>query len=349
MDKQIYYDFDGDKSKFIIDNDKAFFPYPCNDTVICSPVTVQLKKGNYKFELWGGQGGNGRFLNLHTINEESGGRAAYVSGDLLLLQTSLFYLYIGGKGQDQESMDSGVVSEGGYNGGGKGGIDLREEGQNSSPESAAGGGGATDIRLIKDNTNKALMSRIIVAAGGGGAESNNRSIEQRGGYGGILEGKSNHKYNNGGTQTTGNFGFGGEGYSFSYNLGGSIGGSGSGYFGGYIINTTGFENMALEYGGAGGSSFVSGCDGCNAVEYNENDEIINSNQQNHYSGFVFKNIIMKSGDEYMNKPNNDSTEKGHEGSGAVLITYLGPLNKQTCSCLMNNIINYIRLLIIILL
>ena len=334
MDKRLTYAFEGDDSSFVFTQNTAFFPYPCPEFNICSPISATFKSGYYKFELWGAQGGNGRYGNQPTINTQTAGRGAYVSGILPIRIPTTFYLYIGGKGEDQWSEESGVVSRGGYNGGGSGGIDLCED---TSPESSGGGGGSTDVRIINGTSTLSLMSRIIVAGAGAGAESNGRTPGTFGGSAGALEGLSNNVYIKGGSQTQGLFGYGADGYSFNTkypmggSCGGSIGGCGSGYFGGYIPYSQKelSDNLRIELGGAGGSSFVSGCDGCKAVNFDQSGNITASDKSSHYSGWVFSNITMKNGTEPMNIPNTQETEFGHEGSGAILITYLGPLFQKS--------------------
>ena len=150
----------------LISNNVLLYKYQCEDTTTCHPIEVNLSKGTYKFELWGAQGGEGRFQNQITLHDDSGGKGAYVSGVIKLDEERTFYLYIGGKGEDQNSTAQGAFGRGGYNGGGNGGADTYDT---NPPESSAGGGGATDIRLISGEPNNihSLRSRIIVVAAGG--------------------------------------------------------------------------------------------------------------------------------------------------------------------------------------
>ena len=88
----------------------------------------------------------------------------------------------------------------GYNGGGLGTWDQEDD------EAAGAGGGATDIRLVANDWDnfESLKSRIMVAAGGGGATN-----LTAGGAGGGLEGLTNRKRSQPGTQTSGyQFGIG---------------------------------------------------------------------------------------------------------------------------------------------
>ncbi|EAY07982.1 hypothetical protein TVAG_333070 [Trichomonas vaginalis G3] len=102
-------------------------------------------------------------------------------------------------------------------------------------------------------------------------------------------------------------------------------GGGSGYFGG--------GGASVVYGkhgsGAGGSSYVSGCDGCVSVSkdysFENNNTFIGPV---HYSGLSFKNIRMLSGSEQLPSFNVSMTnqyvtyEQGHLGDGAFKITLL---------------------------
>ena len=215
-----------------------------------SKIFIRLDKGTYKFELWEAQGAYGRYVNFQALNQSSAGRGAYVSGILRLIHISTFYLYIGGKGEDQTSMCETAPCPGGFNGCGKGGADYFDKTVNS-PDSGAGRGGATDIRLQGDESIQALKSRIIVASGGGGGVSSN--VERTGGLpAGSIEGFSNGDLVLGGTQNKGHFGYGSDGYSFSesykdISTGGAIGGCGSGYYGGFLKNREEFLNYGIEF------------------------------------------------------------------------------------------------------
>ena len=60
--------------------EKYHFPYPCNSTTNCKPYTIYFKRGIYKLEVWGAQGGDGRVQNSNNLKIGSGGRGAYASG-----------------------------------------------------------------------------------------------------------------------------------------------------------------------------------------------------------------------------------------------------------------------------
>lgn len=116
-----------------------------------------------------------------------------------------------------------------------------------------------------------------------------------GGAGGGLNGLTNRERSKPGTQTSGyKFGIGQDGYGVGSSDG--VAGSGGGYYGG----TTSDYSDECE-AGAGGSSFVSGYDGCNAIfEETTENNIIHSGQKIHYSKKEFQNIKFLNGNEQRN-------------------------------------------------
>ena len=328
-------------------NNEYVFEYPCESSINCTYYKLQIRPGVYLFELWGAQGGDARYWNNETIRQNSGGKGAYVSGILSLSRTSLFYLYIGGKGEDQSSTEKAAYALGGYNGGGRGGADLHDlfEG-----ESSAGGGGSTDIRLMTDDEDllMSLKSRIIVAGGGGGGCSvesvmcmePNASIgkflctyirpmrgsptiftDYHGGPAGTFYGYTYNNLTFPGTQNSGSFGKGSDGIDIETGLGGSIGGGGSGYYGGTTVSKEMFSDQYVEIGGAGGSSYISGMLGCDSVSLLPKDKIIHTGNPYHYSGYLFSSPKMLSGLEYMYDPYGKQV-LGHSGNGCAKITFL---------------------------
>ena len=256
--------------------------------------TVQYT-GTYRIQCWGAQGRC---------------QGAYTSGNIYLNKGTNLYVYVGSAGvQSSTSLSSPTV----FNGGGgytSGCLDYN----NST------GGGATDIRLVNGNWDdfSSLKSRIIVAAGGGG----NIAPMTKPGYGGTLTSAdadgaypqstfpSDYGTVSGVTQTSGySFGIGQTGNSGT-NL--SRSGGGGGYYGGY----------AYHCAASGGSSFISGYPGCNAIsESSTSDHIIHTGLPNHYSGFIFTNSQMIAGDSSMPSPSG-STEVGHLGAGYARITFI---------------------------
>ena len=146
------------------------------------------------------------------------------------------------------------------------------------------------------------------------------------GPGGILFGYTYNLLTFRGNQSSGSFGNGQNGLSFSTKSGGTIGG---GYYGGSCIESNdSFINEYFEIGGAGGSSYMSGYSGFDSVFASPINRIEHSNSRYHYSGYSFTNIKAFSGLDTFNNPSGDS-EEGHTGSGAILLTYLGPYSSKT--------------------
>ena len=347
---------------------KVTFKYPCLNISECEPNRVILKRGYYQFELWGAQGGDARnYTNLAGLTGDTGGKGAYVSGNIALHQLTVLFFYIGGQGENQSSTQLNVLSHGGYNGGGDGGIDT---GDDNIPESGAGGGGSTDIRLIGGNFDNlhSLKSRIIVAGAGGGAVSTSGRVcqyttetendllcsykgeitsQNKAGAAGTIHGYRTTTVTFPGNQTEGLFGKGQTGLSLNNilpsSMGGSIGGGGSGYFGGTSITEID-KNILYEAAGAGGSSYVSGYNGCRSVKETPYDGVETTDNPVHYSGIRFYNIIMKSGIESFKSPDGDE-EIGHSGSGAIAITYLKPIPALKTCINSKRFENYILVLI----
>ena len=267
------------------------------------------KSGYYFIEANGASGGDTKSYNNGTV--VLGGNGGYTSGYVYLKSGERLYIYVGG---------TTTSATGGYNGGGSAG----------GAYNTRGGGGATDIRYFGNttpsyndlywNSELGLNSRIMVAAGGAGAEGYYFSGSQ-GSYGGGLLGENGHEENNGydyynnstgGTQTSGgagaigsytgvsgNFGYGGS----ATTTGSHASGGGSGYYGG----GSGSVNNNVVGTGAGGSSFISGYAGVNAIT-SSNDRT-HTNNTLHYSDKYFI-------DGYM-------LENANDGNGSAKIAYAG--------------------------
>jgi hypothetical protein len=273
------------------------------------PVT-----GIYKVECWGASASG--LDNLYY----NSGRGGYSMGYITLTQGMTLYIYVGQEG-------------GAFNGGGQG---------------ETSGGGATDVRLIS-NTWKdfnSLKSRIMVAGGGGGGYYSSTTKDgicpDAGGLKGtdaycvyIPDGGTGYS-GHGGTQTSGgkcgtsstfdpytpnadgHFGFGGIGNSYNNGFGNMSSGGGGGYYGG----GHGVHPGNGWTGGGGGSSFISGYPGCNAIsESSTSTNIIHTGSPNHYSGYVFTNMQMIAGDSLIPSPSG-GTETGHTGNGYARITFI---------------------------
>lgn len=275
--------------------------------------------GEYKVELWGAQGGD--------LDSTVGGLGGFTSGYIDLRRGSI-YVYTGGQGS---------LTAGGYNGGaGPGG---------TTDGSYSAGGGATDVRLVDGEWNNfdSLKSRIMVAAGGAGSGMYKNGISGGAaggliGYGGtysVFKDPQSHTLATGASQTSPglsiNNGTPVSGFGFAdrreiYGTGG-----GSGYYGG----GSGGSSYCFVSGGAGGSSFISGYNGCNAVaESSTQNNIVHTNQPNHYSGKVFTNSVMidgkgcnwSSGTAANCGANqvqpNGANAAGHSGNGYAKITLI---------------------------
>ena len=278
--------------------------------------------GTYKIQAWGAQGGASREDNvISTVRP--GGYGAYTAGLIELKKGQKLYVYVGGKGVD--GVRSGYAT-GGYNGGGRGDYD------HSDDEAGGAGGGATDIRLVSGAWDDfaSLKSRIMVAAGGGGT-----SWRDGLGYGGDLTSPATD-YSASATQTKGNaFGVGQNGvYKYSNK---TTAGGGGGYYGGYATpSSAGVTN------GSGGSSFISGYDGSDAItEESTSSNIIHTGQSIHYSGLKFDyglmvrgNGTVKDGNAYsvylMPNPEggNFAQGTGKTGNGYAIIEYMEDLTSD---------------------
>ena len=287
--------------------------YPCSNTYDCTPYVLEVSKGVYKFESWGSKGMGYCYSNSVCSRPGLGG---YTSGKLFLDKHTRFYLYIGTQGFYNAVKDLKV--------------DIVK---GSLP------GGATDVRMnYSDNwwDSYSLISRIMVSAGGGGTEW---SASIGGNGGGLIGGESISAKNYlgsevyedhcpGATQTSGSkcpefdhsnseihafkgeFGSGG--------LANPINGDFCAFGGGGYYGGTSYE---YSFAGSGGSSFISGHEGCKSVK--EQTEVIeHTNTSYHYSGFVFTNTEMISGNETMPLPTSSTEEGIYDGSGAFRITLL---------------------------
>ncbi|MEG0026494.1 MAG: glycine rich domain-containing protein, partial [Bacilli bacterium] len=171
--------------------------------------------------------------------------------------------------------------------------------------------------------------RLMVAGGGGGA-AETHNANQTGGNAGGLTGTGNIyewdqcllSRNMHGTQNSGNsFGSGGNGLSISGPSTGG-GGGGGGYYGGQADTDSNNDcNPAVKTysAGGGGSSFISGYSGCNAVNTNG----VHTGQPNHYSGKIFTSSSMINGSNSMPNPRGSGTITGNSGNGYAKITYIG--------------------------
>ena len=164
----------------------------------------------------------------------------------------------------------------------------------------------------------------MVAAGGGTA--NGGTPGAAGGLTGYNGGSNTAK---GGTQTVGGKGSSADRNGrFGYSYGGT--GGGNGYYAG---GGAGFTT-----GSGGGSSFISGHDGCDAInESSTETNIVHTGTSIHYSGLKFIDTVMIDGKGYSwtnkigtktNMPTFDGTGTmvGNNDNGYAKISSLGDLN-----------------------
>lgn len=281
--------------------------------------------GYYKIELWGAQGGG--------ATEYTGGKGAYTCGTIYLEDNTKLYVYVGESGINTEKI---VFNNG---------SSVWKIYDNAV---AFPGGGSTDIRINNgewDDFNS-LKSRIMVAGGGGGTQTYYQNISGANaggliGYSGSVSGNDG-RIATGGTQTSGgNNGLGmhaTENEVREYNgfgkvicSKGEMAKGGNGYYAG----GNGAHGDGTVGSGAGGSSFISGHNGCDAVdEGSTENNIIHTGQSVHYSGYKFTNTIMIDGSGYKwttikedtltGMPTYDgiNTMIGNDGNGYAKITFI---------------------------
>ena len=279
--------------------------------------------GTYTMECWGASGGASVTEGVLSRPNNTPGKGGYTIGNLKItsLETNI-YIYVGAKGGDAKmSGNRAYAGSGGWNGGGSGANDGADD------EADGAGGGATDIRLTYNDspTNfTSLKSRIMVAGGGGGAGYGGSDYPVMvGGCGGNttagLGSSGGVEYGTAADQVSGNaFGQGKSGVT-STNA--SQPGGGGGYYGGNVVKTgTSYISCA-----GGGSSFISGYSGCNAIKEGATTggSSNHTSSPNHYSGFIFTAGNMINGYSSMPDPTTTSgTMTGNSGNGYCRITFI---------------------------
>lgn len=278
-----------------------------------SEFTVPLD-GYYRIDLWGAQGGGSVDTATDKIRT-NGGKGAYTSGIVKLEAGKKIYVTVGAKGADGKS-GSNVVK--GNNGGGGASHGNENTTVEAMYQAAAGAGGnATDIRYGGTGIN----NRIMVAAGGGGGVHTTAGIA-----GGDLwapESLVHLTDVKGAKQTVGNAkGDGKDNNAAGIGAGYGVPGGGGGYYGG----------TATQDGAYGGSSFISGYAGSNAV----NSSGSHLNNTKHHSNLYFVQTKMANGLNSMPTIDLTGTETGHVGDGYARMTYLGN-DKPTTSKLLTKV------------
>ena len=285
------------------------YKYPCQDSLNCFPIIVNLTEGPWQIECWGASGGGSYSENKNFYFVP--GKGGYSTGIINVVGSQILYLYIGGEGLSNITITQyDGIPPGGYNGGGNGYFRAFF---------GASGGGSTDVR-IGDGS---IENRIIVAGAGGGAGSTNDlggTLGCFGGHGGGLEGKNGGGFydvfdNNsgrGGTQTKGGsfatstVSSSEEGQLWKGGNAGigtmsSAGGGGGGYYGG---------SGGAAGGGGGGSGYVSP---------------------------TFKSAKTIAGSEIFPSP-YEGIENGHIGNGFIRITYVNFRSLASFKCKCNSFV-----------
>lgn len=271
------------------------------------PIQVD---GDYLIELWGAKGGNGYSTYIRS-NYSYGGLGAYTKGNISLKKGTILYVTVGGAGTNSTTNKNNIGTvAGGYNGGGYG---RSWNNGNSYVHNGAGGGGATHIALQDGllSTLSAKQNQVLMVAAGGGGGGGHEGSDNGGIAGGLTGGngyQSSWELNAGGTQTSG--GLAGTACQYSpgsngaFGTGGNCsnsgggGGGGAGYYGG---------GGGQWNAGGGGSSYINGYTGCTTKN----------------TDYVFKNTVMKAGNEEMPTYDGTSTMTGNSGNGYAKIKYIG--------------------------
>lgn len=318
-------------------------------------IYIVPKTGTYRVELWGSG----------ATTSNGYGRGGYTAGNIELEENTKLYVYVGGQNSTfNGGGEGGIISNTNYtycdspNKTGNSGTDIRLIGGNwdnfdglKSRIMVAGAGGENRNNYLGDHIG---VDTVIgdIASGGGlygynshygeNEEYNNVTTggsfgtQTFGGAGGEILRNTNNYIDN---AEAGSFGKGGKGGSGNllhedYCAFSGYGGS-SGYYGsgGAAGNISGYWTSSST---AGASSFISGHDGCDAIDGElsiDEDHIVHTGQSNHYSGYVFTETSMIDGagctwttekEECNGQIQPDgTTTNGHAGNGYARITYLG--------------------------
>ena len=311
------------------------------------PIKVS---GDYKMECWGAGGGYGYYSGGRFITEYTCG--AYCRGTMAIYRGETFYVYIGQLGGSALSSNA-YIPPASFNGGGAGCQHNQASTASVGDERSGAGGGATDIRLRACssanvwNEYASLKTRIIVAAGAGGTHLFYSDYTRDGCHGGgiTVTGRiEDHGYGNKWTpvvnQKTGNkFGIG---INAWVPAGGtSNGGGGGGWYGG-VMNPN-ITNNKDNSSSSGGSSFISGHEGCLALDQSQSGSapkhketgtaLENSKYDEHHfftetimidgRGYPWTNTQGNSYRQVLNPRTNTyfANGKGNNANGYARITY----------------------------
>ncbi len=227
-----------------------------SQTFLCTSNTIQYtvpQDGIYRFELYGGRGGN---VTVGDVTAK-GGKGGYTSVYKKLTKGQFLYVAAGGKGGDNAGTASSA--NGGYNGGGYAySYNASASTTNDIYAFNGAGGGATHVATRSGSLSNlaTYRSEIIGVAGGGGGASITAASKtpHDGGVGGGLNGGDGSGGFMGGGQvsTTASLN---DCFGVAQTVSGSNGnypGAGGGYYGGKSGLNTG-------HSAAGGSGFIDNC------------------------------------------------------------------------------------------
>ena len=309
--------------------------FSCTQTVQSFKLPVI---GSCTYECWGARGGN------DPASEGGvGGYGGYTKGTASFAKLTQLWIYVGEQGKNNLKSGQPKANAGGWNGGGG-------SGNNQTRTVGAGGGGATDFRLTKHTDSNgwgglaSLRSRLMVAAGGGGAAKAGNGANGGGLTGDTGINGSNYEqdqYNNtgGGQKSTGSCDYYTNGNMSSefqavvndpncltpYGTFGYAdpageekwwgGGGGGGWYGGVLGHGR---------SGSGGSSFISGYEGCKAVNQSTSTSTVtnhkntgtNLEQSKYDNTYYFTGTSMTAG----------ATNSPGGSNGYARITMVTPVN-----------------------
>ena len=204
--------------------------------------------GTYKLETWGAQGGCSLDGNKQTCTKL--GYGGYSVGEITLKKGKVLYIYVGGAGANGALK---VNSAGGYNGGGLGSWDNRDD------ETSGGGGGATHIAKVSGllATLESNKDSIIMVSGGAGGQS----LSYQAGSGGGFQGGISTETNQSIVSQNGGYAFGKGQDAIGTADSDGVGGGGGGFYGGYM------NNVNKKSSGSGGSGYIGNTELTNKVMY----------------------------------------------------------------------------------
>lgn len=259
---------------------------------------VVPKTGYYEIELWGAGGPTSDGATAYVANFTGAG-GSYTKGKIELQEGEKLYFYVG-----QKTDVKGTTS---FNGG------------PSSGSTGIPGGGATDVRLENGtwNNTASLRSRIMVAGGGG------TGVMYQAGTGGGLLGVDGIG-SVGPSQITGGVGSLTE-RNGSFGIGGSGCGGGGGYYGG--------GGTSCATGASGGSSYISGYAGVNAI----NSSGVHTNDTIHYSNKYFIDTEVIPGNMVIPTTDKIGYMSGNTSNGHAKIRYTGSNKPERVNNNLNNV------------